>query len=198
MHEKRVKGSIFGQRHHKRCERISEGEHAPLKKLPDTLKQTKTTPRWEQAKISTLVSSAHIAVSNTLLLVCFCDKMSLQRDYRAHWYFSVCVLSGKTGPFNNLFKKIMWTSSTFFCPKVTLNHGRPVPAVLLANKSDQLVSQQPKLDVFCRENGFVGWFETSAKVWERRPTWLLMQSLQQAVDFLRQIVEYTKDFCANC
>uniref|UniRef100_A0A669EKC7 Ras-related protein Rab n=1 Tax=Oreochromis niloticus TaxID=8128 RepID=A0A669EKC7_ORENI len=48
--------------------------------------------------------------------------------------------------------------------KVTLNHGRPVPAVLLANKSDQLVSQQPKLDAFCRENGFVGWFETSAKV----------------------------------
>ncbi|XP_037323523.2 ras-related protein Rab-38 [Pungitius pungitius] len=51
--------------------------------------------------------------------------------------------------------------------KVTLNHGRPVPAVLLANKSDQLASQQasqqPKLDSFCRENGFVGWFETSAK-----------------------------------
>uniref|UniRef100_A0A3P9AX19 Ras-related protein Rab n=1 Tax=Maylandia zebra TaxID=106582 RepID=A0A3P9AX19_9CICH len=47
--------------------------------------------------------------------------------------------------------------------KVTLNHGRPVPAVLLANKSDQLVSQQPQLDIFCRENGFVGWFETSAK-----------------------------------
>uniref|UniRef100_A0A672FH79 Ras-related protein Rab n=1 Tax=Salarias fasciatus TaxID=181472 RepID=A0A672FH79_SALFA len=48
--------------------------------------------------------------------------------------------------------------------KVTLNHRRPVPAVLLANKSDQLASQQPKLDSFCRENGFVGWFETSAKV----------------------------------
>ncbi|XP_044077878.1 ras-related protein Rab-38 isoform X2 [Siniperca chuatsi] len=47
--------------------------------------------------------------------------------------------------------------------KVTLNHGRPVPAVLLANKSDQLGSQQPQLDSFCRENGFVGWFETSAK-----------------------------------
>uniref|UniRef100_G3QAW2 Ras-related protein Rab n=1 Tax=Gasterosteus aculeatus TaxID=69293 RepID=G3QAW2_GASAC len=47
--------------------------------------------------------------------------------------------------------------------KVTLNPGRPVPAVLLANKSDQLASQQPKLDSFCRENGFVGWFETSAK-----------------------------------
>ncbi|XP_060941277.1 ras-related protein Rab-38-like [Limanda limanda] len=47
--------------------------------------------------------------------------------------------------------------------KVTLNNGRPVPAVLLANKSDQLGSQQPKLDSFCRENGFVSWFETSAK-----------------------------------
>lgn len=47
--------------------------------------------------------------------------------------------------------------------KVTLNHGRPVPAVLLANKSDQLPPHSPKLDTFCRENGFVGWFETSAK-----------------------------------
>ncbi|XP_054907274.1 ras-related protein Rab-38-like [Poeciliopsis prolifica] len=47
--------------------------------------------------------------------------------------------------------------------KVTLNHGRPVPAVLLANKSDQMACQLPKLDFFCRENGFVGWFETSAK-----------------------------------
>ncbi|XP_024921630.1 ras-related protein Rab-38 [Cynoglossus semilaevis] len=47
--------------------------------------------------------------------------------------------------------------------KVTLNHGRSVPAVLLANKSDQLGSQQPKLDHFCKENSFVGWFETSAK-----------------------------------
>ncbi|XP_076024837.1 ras-related protein Rab-38 [Genypterus blacodes] len=47
--------------------------------------------------------------------------------------------------------------------KVTLNHGKPVPTVLLANKSDQVSLQQPKLDSFCRENGFVGWFETSAK-----------------------------------
>ncbi|XP_013877717.1 ras-related protein Rab-38 [Austrofundulus limnaeus] len=47
--------------------------------------------------------------------------------------------------------------------KVTLNYGRPIPAVLLANKSDQTASQLPKLDSFCRENGFVGWFETSAK-----------------------------------
>ncbi|KAI4878751.1 hypothetical protein NFI96_028758, partial [Prochilodus magdalenae] len=51
--------------------------------------------------------------------------------------------------------------------KVTLSNGKPVPAVLLANKSDQLregvCSQVPKLDAFCKDNGFVGWFETSAK-----------------------------------
>lgn len=54
-----------------------------------------------------------------------------------------------------------------FAPQVTLNHGMPVPAVLLANKSDQASCQQPKMDSFCRENGFVGWFETSAKVGNR-------------------------------
>ncbi|KAJ7996367.1 hypothetical protein DPEC_G00236360 [Dallia pectoralis] len=47
--------------------------------------------------------------------------------------------------------------------KVSLIHGKPVPAVLLANKSDQVFSQQPKLDAFCLEHGFMGWFETSAK-----------------------------------
>ncbi|XP_056140165.1 ras-related protein Rab-32-like [Lampris incognitus] len=47
--------------------------------------------------------------------------------------------------------------------KLTLNHGKPVPAVLLANKSDQMAVQQSKLDSFCKENGFAGWFETSAK-----------------------------------
>ncbi|KAI5622367.1 ras-related protein Rab-38-like [Silurus asotus] len=51
--------------------------------------------------------------------------------------------------------------------KVTLNNGKPVPVVLLANKSDQsrdgLSTQIPKLETFCKENGFVGCFETSAK-----------------------------------
>ncbi|XP_023692945.1 ras-related protein Rab-38-like isoform X2 [Paramormyrops kingsleyae] len=51
--------------------------------------------------------------------------------------------------------------------KVSLANGKPVPVVLLANKSDQsregLSSQLPKLDAFCKEHGFVGWFETSAK-----------------------------------
>lgn len=52
--------------------------------------------------------------------------------------------------------------------KVTLANGKPVPAVLLANKADQsrdgLSPQLPKLDHFCKEHGFAGWFETSAKV----------------------------------
>lgn len=51
--------------------------------------------------------------------------------------------------------------------KVCLDSGRPVPAVLLANKCDMtgrdrdLVSS---LDSFCKANSFMGWFETSAKV----------------------------------
>ncbi|XP_007250258.1 ras-related protein Rab-38 [Astyanax mexicanus] len=51
--------------------------------------------------------------------------------------------------------------------KVALNNGRPVPAVLLANKCDQqkqgLCARLPKLDTFSRDHGFVGWYETSAK-----------------------------------
>ncbi|XP_051238562.1 ras-related protein Rab-32 [Dicentrarchus labrax] len=50
--------------------------------------------------------------------------------------------------------------------KVCLDSGRPIPAVLLANKCDMtgrdgdLVSS---LDGFCKDNNFIGWFETSAK-----------------------------------
>lgn len=51
--------------------------------------------------------------------------------------------------------------------KVRLDSGQPIPAVLLANKCDltgrdeALVSS---LDSFCKDNSFLGWFETSAKV----------------------------------
>lgn len=51
--------------------------------------------------------------------------------------------------------------------KFCLDTGRPIPAVLLANKCDitkigrDLVSS---LDMFCQDNSFTGWFETSAKV----------------------------------
>lgn len=53
--------------------------------------------------------------------------------------------------------------------KVALCNGYPVPAVLLANKCDQqrhgLCAKLPKLESFSKEQGFVGWYETSAKVW---------------------------------
>nr|XP_056709001.1 ras-related protein Rab-32 [Euleptes europaea] len=50
--------------------------------------------------------------------------------------------------------------------KVLLPNGSPIPAVLLANKCDQKKDggQNPSsMDQFCKEGGFVGWFETSAK-----------------------------------
>ncbi|RXG58234.1 Ras-related protein Rab-32 [Armadillidium vulgare] len=51
--------------------------------------------------------------------------------------------------------------------KVTLPDGSNIPAVLLANKCDQpkegVVSNASKMDDYCRERKFAGWFETSAK-----------------------------------
>lgn len=52
--------------------------------------------------------------------------------------------------------------------KLTLSNGKPISAVLLANKCDQgreeFMNNGIKMDQFCKDNGFVGWFETSAKV----------------------------------
>uniref|UniRef100_A0A3B3VTT1 Ras-related protein Rab n=1 Tax=Poecilia latipinna TaxID=48699 RepID=A0A3B3VTT1_9TELE len=54
--------------------------------------------------------------------------------------------------------------------KLTLANGKNVATVLLANKCDQgrevLTNNGIKMDQFCQENGFVGWFQTSAKVRE--------------------------------
>nr|XP_055053450.1 ras-related protein Rab-38 [Misgurnus anguillicaudatus] len=51
--------------------------------------------------------------------------------------------------------------------KLSLNNGKRVAAVLLANKCDEgrdvLNNNGISMDQFCQENGFVGWFETSAK-----------------------------------
>jgi len=52
--------------------------------------------------------------------------------------------------------------------KVTLPpDNRPIPVVLLANKCDLnkegFCQDKSKMDKFCEENGFIGWFETSAK-----------------------------------
>ncbi|KAM7135524.1 ras-related protein Rab-32 [Molossus nigricans] len=50
--------------------------------------------------------------------------------------------------------------------KVHLPSGGPIPTVLLANKCDQKKEggQNPsQMNEFCKEHGFTGWFETSAK-----------------------------------
>lgn len=51
--------------------------------------------------------------------------------------------------------------------KVKLANGNPIPSVLLANKCDQKkesTNSTALMDNFCKETGFLGWFETSAKV----------------------------------
>ncbi|KAM6984198.1 ras-related protein Rab-38b [Tautogolabrus adspersus] len=50
--------------------------------------------------------------------------------------------------------------------KLTLADGQSIATVLLANKCDQgreMTSNGIKMDQFCKDHGFVGWFETSAK-----------------------------------
>lgn len=49
--------------------------------------------------------------------------------------------------------------------KVLLPNGEPLPVVLLANKCDidGVEVDTNELNTFCREHGFVSWFETSAK-----------------------------------
>ncbi|XP_013372131.1 PREDICTED: ras-related protein Rab-32 [Chinchilla lanigera] len=50
--------------------------------------------------------------------------------------------------------------------KVHLPNGNPIPAVLLANKCDQIRDSghsPSQMDQFCKDHGFSGWFETSAK-----------------------------------
>ncbi|KAL0212973.1 hypothetical protein RCL1_006599 [Eukaryota sp. TZLM3-RCL] len=49
--------------------------------------------------------------------------------------------------------------------KVCLPNDEPIPVVLLANKAD-LVKQnldKSRMDAFCKEHNFIGWFATSAR-----------------------------------
>ncbi|XP_003388475.1 PREDICTED: ras-related protein Rab-32-like [Amphimedon queenslandica] len=59
----------------------------------------------------------------------------------------------------------MWKSD--LDNKVLLPNGKPIPAVLLANKcdlaSEGFLGNVGQLDDYCKEKGFAGWFETSAK-----------------------------------
>ncbi|CAH1774901.1 unnamed protein product [Owenia fusiformis] len=51
--------------------------------------------------------------------------------------------------------------------KVQLPDGSQIPCVLLANKCDQakegLVNNASQMEDYCKEKGFISWFETSAK-----------------------------------
>ncbi|KAG8007975.1 Ras-related protein Rab-38 [Nibea albiflora] len=50
--------------------------------------------------------------------------------------------------------------------KLMLADGQSIATVLLANKCDQgmeLANNGIKMDQFCKDHGFVGWFQTSAK-----------------------------------
>ncbi|KAL9953175.1 hypothetical protein ACROYT_G040548 [Oculina patagonica] len=49
--------------------------------------------------------------------------------------------------------------------KVMLTNEKPIPVLLLANKCDleDYPYDEDKLNQFCQEHGFIGWFPTSAK-----------------------------------
>lgn len=50
--------------------------------------------------------------------------------------------------------------------KVLLPNGMPLPVVLLGNKCDldEGAVDREQLDQYCQDHGFVGWFDTSAKL----------------------------------
>jgi Ras-related protein Rab-32 len=49
--------------------------------------------------------------------------------------------------------------------KVRLPNGDPLPVILLANKCDMVKTalNEEVMDQYCKENGFISWFATSAK-----------------------------------
>ncbi|XP_060910938.1 ras-related protein Rab-38b [Labrus mixtus] len=71
--------------------------------------------------------------------------------------------------------------------KLTLADGQSIATVLLANKCDQgreMTSNGIKMDQFCKDHGFVGWFETSAKD---------NQNISEAANFLVKHIMATEN-----
>merc|ERR1711998_321775 len=72
--------------------------------------------------------------------------------------------------------------------KVTLPNGRPLPVVVLGNKCDKETgaADVAEMDKFCVNNGFIGWFDTSAKTGD---------NIKEAAEFLvRKILTYQDVF----
>ena len=83
--------------------------------------------------------------------------------------------------------------------KVTIpGTEQPIPVVLLANKIDlakeEFAKNREQMDQFCRENNFVGWFETSAKdnVNIDKAAAMLVQAILENVKHVQEI-EKPKD-----
>jgi len=69
----------------------------------------------------------------------------------------------RTSTFEAVTKWKADIDSKVFLPNTETN----IPIVLLANKCDLIktgiIEETNQMDKFCQENGFIGWFETSAK-----------------------------------
>lgn len=83
--------------------------------------------------------------------------------------------------------------------KVTIpGTEQPIPVVLLANKIDlakeEFAKNREQMDQFCKENNFVGWFETSAKdnVNIDKASAMLVQAILENVKHVQEI-EKPKD-----
>ena len=63
-----------------------------------------------------------------------------------------------------LLFKLQWKEE--IDAKIKLPNGMPLPVVLLGNKCDldEADIDKAQLDKFCTDKGFVGWFDTSAKL----------------------------------
>ncbi len=75
--------------------------------------------------------------------------------------------------------------------KVFLPDERPIPCVLLANKSDlgPLNKTPEEMQAYCEEHGFIAWFETSAK--ENKGIDAAMKCLVEKI--LENHIELTKN-----